>query len=104
MSTFKDQDRGSVSKVLIIRTVDPQKVMVNLDHVLPFLSAYGKPVYVITMPKNYQALIEMDCVESAKRVISHINGGQVRIYKQQYSFNYARLQVLTRDSQEEFRM
>jgi hypothetical protein len=37
---------------------------VDLKYVLPYLSDFGKIVYVVTMPKIRQALVEMETLES----------------------------------------
>uniref|UniRef100_A0A3Q3DZU4 RRM domain-containing protein n=1 Tax=Labrus bergylta TaxID=56723 RepID=A0A3Q3DZU4_9LABR len=60
------------------------------------LDKFGNICYVMMMPFKRQALVEFDCVESAKRCVSFGTRESVFIAEQQAFFNFSTSQRITR--------
>ncbi|KAH7827492.1 heterogeneous nuclear ribonucleoprotein L-like [Monocercomonoides exilis] len=85
------------SKVLHIRNGSPEPNEVDLTVILPFLSNFGTVIYVVTMPKLQQALVEMDTLESAQKAVSYATSSQIEVQGQLYFLHFSKSQSINRE-------
>lgn len=85
------------SKVLHIRNGSNDNREIDLNVVLPFLSGFGSCVYVVTMPRLQQAIVEMDSIESAKKVIEASKGNIIDLKEQKVYIEYSKSGSINRE-------
>lgn len=85
------------SKVLHIRNGSNDNREIDLNLVLPFLSGFGSCVYVVTMPRLQQAIVEMDSIESAKKVIETSKGNIIDLKEQKVYIEYSKSGTINRE-------
>jgi hypothetical protein len=85
------------SRVLHVRTESNLEKEVDLKYILPYLSDFGKIVYVVTMPKIRQALVEMETLEAAVRVVEETKGYAVDISGKRFYFQFSKSQSINRE-------
>lgn len=85
------------SKVLHIRNASPEPREVDLNVILPYLSTFGTCVYVVTMPKLQQAIVEMDSLESAQKAFEVARGNLLDLRDQRYYIHYSKSASINRE-------
>jgi hnRNP-L/PTB/hephaestus splicing factor len=85
------------SKVLHVRTASPEDKEVELTILLPFLSNFGTVVYVVTMPRMQQALVEMDNIESAKKATAYAANNLVDVSGKKFYIHYSKSASINRE-------
>jgi hypothetical protein len=85
------------SKVLHIRTASPDEKEVDLTFILPFLANFGTVVYVVTMPRIQQALVEMENLEAAKKAFTYAEGNVVDVSGKKFYVHYSKSQAINRE-------
>jgi heterogeneous nuclear ribonucleoprotein L len=94
---MNSQNSNAPSKVLHVRTESNLEKEVDLKYILPYLSDFGKIVYVVTMPKIRQALVEMETLESAVKVVEETKGYSVDISGKRFYFQFSKSQSINRE-------
>jgi hypothetical protein len=85
------------SKVLHIRTASPDEKEVDLTFILPFLANFGTVVYVVTMPRIQQALVEMENLDAAKKAFAYADGNVVDVSGKKFYVHYSKSQAINRE-------
>jgi uncharacterized membrane protein len=85
------------SKVLHIRTASPDEKEVDLTFILPFLANFGTVVYVVTMPRLQQALVEMENLDAAKKAFAYAEGNVVDVSGKKFYVHYSKSQAINRE-------
>lgn len=85
------------SKVLHIRNANSEPREVDLNIILPYLSTFGTCVYVVTMPKLQQAIVEMDSIESAQKAFEVARGNLLDLRDQKFYIHYSKSATINRE-------
>ena len=83
------------SKVIHARNIDPD----YKEDLLHFLDAFGSTKYVVILPRFQQALIELDSITSAMKVIEYSKEHFIGIRDKQIILNYSKSQHINREAE-----
>ena len=97
MSQYTNTSTPSPSKVLHIRNANTEAREVDLNVILPYLSTFGTCVYVVTMPKLQQAIVEMDTLESAQKAFEVARGNVLDLHEQRFYIHYSKSATINRE-------
>lgn len=95
--SYPNQSTPAPSKVLHIRNASSEDREVDLNIILPYLSTFGTCVYVVTMPRLQQAIVEMDSLESAQKAFDVAKGNMLDLREQRYFIHYSKSASINRE-------
>ena len=95
--SYQNQSTPAPSKVLHIRNASSEDREVDLNIILPYLSTFGTCVYVVTMPRLQQAIVEMDSLESAQKAFDVAKGNMLDLREQRYFIHYSKSASINRE-------
>ncbi|KAK2953148.1 putative Heterogeneous nuclear ribonucleoprotein L [Blattamonas nauphoetae] len=96
-SVFHSRMQNQSSKVLHIKCETNADCATYLPPIISFLSMYGKVVYVVPVPKNRQALIEMENANIAQNVINMIQSSPLEIDGFVYNIQFSKTKTVNRE-------
>ena len=93
----KQSNEQNPSKVLYVKYRGNDTNEVDLSLIVPYLTTFGQVAYIVSLPKYRQALIEMEDIDSSKRVIDNLQGRELVLNGKAFVIEFSFSPTLNRD-------